>query len=528
MLLFAYPPYDLEFLVLIALVPLFHFIFSQNSLKKIFWGGVIAGFIYMAGLFTWLLKTFPFDWLGVEPGPESAPMIVLLIVLWLIQIVFLSLFFGLFTWIFKKIFTRQKNILSFLVIAPCLWILFEYLRAWGFGILWLGKETLFGPHWTFGNLAYSLHNLTPLIQVADIFGIYGISLLIVLINSILFLIFRYFIKTKKIFIGKQFIIPFAVLVSVLVFWIGYGILKLDQKETGKPRKVAILQTKFFSGSNFNPYQTKEVLTVILDLFQRTQSIQEKPDFVVVPEGFGIVAFTKNTEIAKYLLKDFWQPGQIFLENEKIIDENNKIKSRLFYYDLDEKEPIEYHDKRLLVPNGDFLSYVANFLIKIYSAKNSFENKWYTKGESEDIARTPKGNVGGTICSSIVSPETDRKMTKNGAQFLAVVSSDAPFHEAKSLLMQNLAMSKLRATENRRYFVQATNMGYSFAINHQGKILVKSSRIGNDILFSQIELLDKKTLYTKFGDWIILLSFLILIARLSFPQLRSSIDNENFV
>lgn len=528
LLFLAYPPQDLWFLVFIALIPFFWFLFSEKtSLKQAFWGGSIAGFIFMGGLFVWLFYTAPFEWLGVTTKKEFIGVLAMMIVLWIFQIFLLGIFFGFFSWLLKKNSAKGESALggkihsgfySFLLIVPCFWVIFEYLRAWWFEFIWLGKETWFGPHWTFGNLAYSLHKIPILIQSADIWGIYGISFFIVLTNSIIFLIIKNLKeKTKKI---NQIIVPTLIILMIFSFLIVYGSFKLKNKELGPERKIALLQTNFLSSANFNPYHSKKVLDTILELTQKPESIQENPDFIIAPEGMGIISVSGNVEIAQYLLKNFWKPGQIYLESKKITEENQKNKSRLFYYDLNKKEPLGYYDKRLLVPNGDFLPYIA----KIFSAvffydDSSFVERLYQKGKISSPTETPRGIVGGTICSSILSPNINREMTHRGAEFLAVVSSDSPFHGSKSLLAQNLAMSKLRAIENRRYFAQATNMGYSFLLDPQGKIIIKSKSLGDEILFGIIKLSDKKTPHTKYGDWFILLLFIVLVVVLSYPQVK---------
>jgi len=443
-------------------------------------------------------------------------MYVLVFLVWFFQTVFLSLFFGTFAWIFKKLSEKKFSLIQYLITIPCIWIILEYLRAWGFGFFWIGKESLIGPHWTFGNLAYSLHNSANLIQLASFVGIYGISFLIIVINVALFLYFRNH-KEKKILI----LMIFLILISFI--WSGYGFQSLKNEEKGEQREIAFLQTNFLSGSDFNPYQKKEVFKSILDLFQLPESIEASPDFVVSPEGFGVVSITQDKDIAKHLLENFWQPGQIFLENQKIADENQKTKSRLFYYDLDKEKPIGYHDKMLLVPGGDYLPYTVKSLMSIYSFNIDFEKKLYTKGEKIEPIKTEKGIVGGTICSSVLSPNINREITKKGAEFLAIVSSDAPFHGAETLLAQNLAMSKLRAVENRRYFVQATNMGYSFLINPKGEIVLKSSELGNKIFFSNIKLINKKTFYTKFGDLIICIAFILVLITLLLLHRKTFLD-----
>jgi len=520
LLFIAYPPQDLWFLVWIALIPLFYFLFSEKiSPKKAFWGGATTGFIFMSVVYIWLFHTLPFEWLGVDTKKDFFAVLLLMIVLWCFQIFLLGMLWGLFSWILKKIIRKHSGFFSFLIIVPCFWIIFEYLSAWWFEFIWLGKETFFGPHWTFGNLAYALHKIPLFIQSADIWGIYGIDFLIVIINSVLFLIIKSLIDKKKIS-TKQIIASCAIILLVFSFLIIYGNFKLKNTETGQLRKIALIQTDFISSNAFNAYHRNEVLDAILALFREPESLKENPDFVIAPEGFGIVFDTGGGKITEYLLGDFWKPGQIYMESKKILDENGKVKSRLFYYDLEKENPLGYYEKRLLVPNGDFLPYVTKFLLSIYTYKGDFEKRLYQKGEINTPVSTAKGVAGGTICSSVVSPQEVQQITNNGAEFLAVVTSDAPFHRSKSLDEQKFAMSKFRAIENRRYLAQSTNMGYSFLLNPQGEIVIKSQNFGNKILFANIELLNKKTPYTKFGDWLIFTIFIILVVILSYPQART--------
>ena len=515
LLILTCPPYNWGFLIWIALIPLFWFLFlKQVSLKKALIGGSLVGILFLGKLFSWFFATTPFEWLGITAKKDIALMFCLVTIFWLAQTIFLGLFLGFFSWAAKKLTPLSKVTPRCLIIIPCVWIIFEYLRAWGFEILWLGKEVFFGPHWTFGNLAYALHGNSSLIQLADITGIYGISFLIVLVNVILFFFLKQWGKLKL----SHVIILLLVLILISAGWTGYGVYKLKIEEKGVQRKIALLQTNFLSGTEFNSYQKKEVFKAVLDLFSSYDRASENPpdgeagktDIIIAPEGFGIATLTGDKEIAKYLLKDFWQPGQVFLENQKVIDKNGKAKSRLFYWDLEKENPLGFHDKMLLIPGGDYLPYSVEILLKIYSFNMKHEQRLYKRGEKVEAVQTPKGNIGGTICSSILSPGINRQMTKTGAELLVVVSSDAPFHGSKTLLAQNLAMSKLRAIENRRYFAQATNMGYSFLLNSKGEIVVKNSEFGNEILFSNIYLLNKKTAYTKFGDWIILVAILTLL------------------
>ena len=520
LLILAYPPNNVWFLVFIALIPLFLFLTSEKiDSKKAFIGGIVCGIVFMGWLFVWLLATYPFDWLGAI-GAKKEAVFVLLIILYIIQTIFLGLFFGGFSWTIKR-FLSGSNRLYLILIIPVFWVIFEYIRAWGFGILYFSKESLLGPHWTFGNLAYAFYNRPSLIQIADLGGIYLISFLVVLVNTGLFLL----LKEWKRLNFSQIIILLLILVLIGIGWTGYGIYRLKKADFDKATDkceyksceigIVAVQTNFLSGTGLNPYYSREaVFRELLKLFRnfkqerKNDALAQNIDIVVFPEGFGLFSFAGSKTVARYLLKDFWEPGQVFLENQKIIDESKGIKSRLFYYDLEKESPLGYHDKRLLVPNGDFLPYLTRALMAVYSFRDSFQQRFYQKGELVEPIKTSKGAIGGTICSSILSPEIHRQMTKKEAELLVVVSSDAPFHGNRNLLVQNLAMSKFRAVENRRYFIQATNMGYSFILDPKGRVISGEFEKGNKLIFNQILLLKKKTVYNKFGDWIVFFSLII--------------------
>ncbi len=508
LLLALFPLFDFNYLVWLSLIPLFLFIFSNSTTtKKAFWGGLFTGTIFGAGLLWWLFDTAPFEFLGIRNEKEVVLMFFIFIILWIIHILFIGLFIGMFSWTVKKLLSPKINTLWFIFLIPGIWVIFEYLRAWGFNLLWLGEETFWSPYWTWGNLAYFLHNNPSLSQITDIGGIYLISFLIVLINTLLFLIIRKF-KQKPIS-AKYFVLIIISIFLILSVWKCYGFYKLNLPENGKSIKLAILQTNFMPGSEFSAYNKQEIFDIIKKTLQDSENINKNPDIVVEPEGFSIVAMSGNQKIAKYILGNFWQPGQIFVENQKITDSDQKTKSRLLYYDLEKSKAIAFSDKNFLMPNGEYLPYITKLFLNLYSFDINLDPIFFSRGDS-GVAETQKGKIGGTICTGFMSPNTNRQMSKNGAEILLSVSSDAPFHGSKTLLNQITAMTKFRAIENRRYLGQSANMGYSFLIDSKGILINRFPIMGVGVLFANAKLLNVTTIYTKFGDWIIVAIIFVLL------------------
>jgi apolipoprotein N-acyltransferase len=142
---------QLSFFCWFSLIPLLFFLNKKNfSPKKVFLTGLFSGFIYLGMVFSWYFETLPLDWLGIN---NDFLGIFLVFLIWFSNTIFLALFISLFSLSF---YLLKRGWCFNLFLFPSLWIIFEYFRAWGFSILWWGKESLLGPHWTFGNLSYTI------------------------------------------------------------------------------------------------------------------------------------------------------------------------------------------------------------------------------------------------------------------------------------------------------------------------------------------------------------------------------------
>ena len=166
----------LNFLSWIALIPLLFFVEHENSKRKIFLAGFITGFIFLGMVISWYFETLPLSWVGIENNLLGFPLVFLI---WILSTFTLAFFLGLFSLSYS--FLKRRDWLNFLLI-PSLWIIFEYLRAWGFSILWWGKESLLGPHYTLGNLGYLLSSNQNIVALASFGGIYFLSWILVFFN----------------------------------------------------------------------------------------------------------------------------------------------------------------------------------------------------------------------------------------------------------------------------------------------------------------------------------------------------------
>ena len=88
--------------------------------------------------------------------------------------------------------------------------------------------------------------------------------------------------------------------------------------------------------------------------------------------------------------------------------------------------------------------------------------------------------------------------------LVNISNDGWFGRTSEPVL-HLRQAALRAVENRRYLVRASNNGYSAVISPAGERVAISGLFSRECLSAEILPLPARSWYTILGDWIVYLS-----------------------
>jgi apolipoprotein N-acyltransferase len=104
-----------------------------------------------------------------------------------------------------------------------------------------------------------------------------------------------------------------------------------------------------------------------------------------------------------------------------------------------------------------------------------------------------------ICYEAIFPDLARRFVKDGAQVLVNISNDGWFGSS-SARYQHLLMARMRAIENRRFVLRATNTGITAVIRPDGQLAdqIPPDRAG--ALQGQWSFETEQTFYTRHGDW----------------------------
>ena len=466
-----------------ALIPLLIALQSTSSWKSAFLHGYLTGAIFFLGLVYWIILLYPFA------------NIFLTTFAWLLLAAYLALYFGIFSALLHGL--PWKSGLPFIFIVPALWTGLEWVRSW----------FLTGFPW--GSMGYTQWNNLPAIQIASIAGVHGVSFIVVLLNATIADSIRTYLAWKEsasrfTFYVSRFI-PIVIVIACLV----YGTHVLS-----KPVEIAS-STKIALAPGNVPQLQKWDRTYWPQIFERYMKLikaadAEEPDFIVLPETAlrpEMFIFEGNTYLAK--LKQILKEQQIYLLTG-VADYTSAPKIYNSVYLLSPTgEKLGSYSKIHLVPFGEYVP-ITRHLPNFIQLSRGFES-----GKSIDlfpIPHTENRQMGVVICFESVFPDLFRKFVRKGVSVMGILTNDAWF-DGTACPEQHLAMTPLRAVENRTAVFRCANGGISCIIDAFGRTITTPILASDteNFLIERIPLSDHgRTIYTRYGDWFPILCFLVSV------------------
>jgi len=489
LLLLSYPGFNIEVLAFIALVPLF-FAIENLSRKNSFLVGLSAGVIFYLGLLWWLTHVTIFGYIVLS--------------------IYLGLYWGVFSFLANIIITGDKarRSIKSLILFPAIWVVLEYIRCHLFS----------GFGW--GLLGYSQFLTLPVVQIADVTGVWGVSFLVVLVNTAIW----YGAHSVKLGVRSEILERFAarriIVVSlacllVLGAVLGYGYSRLKEEfHLGRSFKVSVIQGNIPQGEKWDRRLRKLIMDKYFALTRMASF--DKPDIIIWPETS--VPGTPGTD------------GELF---HRIRDLSNEINlpilvgapvegnlvdslynSALLF--IPGAEKVDRYDKLHLVPFGEFIP--AESKLGFVRGMVDEEIGRFKPGKEYKLLsfqRPEKVSFAVLICFEDIFPELVRALAKEDCDFLVNMTNDAWFGKT-SAPYQHAQASVFRAIENRKSVVRAANTGLSCFISPKGEILeTVHDETGEEIFVTgyrthEISLCRLPTIYSRFGDYFALISLLIML------------------
>ncbi len=490
----------LGFLCFAALIPLFLVVESCP---------LFAGWLYLTayGVLQGMLVSF---WLGTFS----------LVTLQLVTGFFLlahGLFFLPALWL-----VRRLSCLRFLALALA-WVLFEYLRSLGY----------WGYPW--GLWGTAPYPLLTLLQTASLAGVWGVSLVVVLLNAGAASALAGALRRESPWPGARALLVSA---AVLLGCLGFGIARrdeLDRQPVARSVRVALVQQN--SDPRKDDYErTFAVLRRLTDEALAAPSL--RPELVVWsetafvpnirrwsredPEKFPLARLTREFRDYQRGLGVWLLTGNddYELSTGPAGEEVRRDYNAAVLFDPQGRRAMTYH-KMHLVPFSEYFPFKQS-LPGVYRWLLDFDVYLWEPGGERVIFRHPRFSFFTPICFEDSFPGDIRRFVQEGADAIVNISNDywsLTEVEAK----QHSVNSSLRAVENARPLLRATASGLTGYWDVDASLLAsvpyyQERSLVVDVTFRPAEV----TLYTRWGDWLPQCgaAALALLALLSFfPRVR---------
>ena len=493
LLILSFPDFDMQFLAWIALVPLFIAI-RNKSLKSAFALSFLAGVVFFTVFFRWVLN-FP----GFRVLHQS------------ILGIHVGLYFGLFALAWRFIY-RRLGAAAALFAAPFLWVPLEYIRS-----------NLFFMALPFGLLGHSQYEFLPIIQIASIAGVYGVSFLIVLANCGFFaLLLSLYPALQMASFPQRRAISTAGRNVVLVtgatligLSVAYGYAGLARKTESKGIRTSVIQGNIEPRRKRDPSYGKFMMKMFAELTR--EAARDKPELIVWPEGSTPRSISIDRRLYDQVSKIAAEAGAFLLlgssQHQKMVD--RKTKQPKFHNSAHLISPVmseknQRYDKVRLLPFGEYIPLEGIIPWSRLEVPNLTS---YVPGKKFTILECPSFRFGVAICWESLFPDIAREFVREGAQFLVNITNEAGFGDTAAP-HQFLSMNVFRPVENRVYMVRCSNTGISCIIDPYGRIVHRvTDDQGDDtfvrgVMTGTVIPMDSRTVYNRYGDWLVWVSFVV--------------------
>jgi apolipoprotein N-acyltransferase len=176
-----------------------------------------------------------------------------------------------------------------------------------------------------------------------------------------------------------------------------------------------------------------------------------------------------------------------------------------------------YDKVHLVPFGEYLPFPTLFSFAGGLTKEVGE---FQHGTSHRPLDAGDKHLGVFICYESIFPDEVRQSADQGAQVFVNISNDGWYGDSGAYA-QHLNQTRMRAIENNRWLLSATDTGVTASVDPWGRVVARIPRKERATLVAPYALTSVTTFYTRHGDWFAygcaIISIGALLARFTFRK-----------
>lgn len=372
--------------------------------------------------------------------------------------------------------------LHFGVFAMCAgWLASRWYAIPAIAALWTGIERTHGPlgfAWlTLGNAGI---DMSLPARLAPWVGVYGLSFLFALMAAALAGVALR--RPRK---------ELAWLIALPLLWL-LPELPLDAEAT---ESAVMLQPNIREGEQWTTAKVEEMQNnlVLRSLEQAMQRAERRPQLIVWPELPGPLYYYDDPRFQRAANDLARTTGTHFLFGTVAYTVKNLPLNSAVMLAPDGRA-IDRYDKMFLVPFGEFIPPLFSWVNRITNEAGDF-----VSGSRVVVFPIGDRKLGTFICYESAFPHLVRRFALSGAGVLANISNDGYFGTSAARY-QHLKIARMRAVENRRWILRATNDGITATIDPAGRVRQTLPPFGEGAITTGFGYISETTFYTRYGDW----------------------------
>ena len=455
-----FPSFGYSLLAPVSLVPLLLAIARESGRRKQFLLGWIAGAIFWGGACYWI-----YDVMHRYAHLPALAAAAIFVGFFLVK----GLHLGLFSVLAAPLLKTRWAI----PVVAALWVALEGTHQY-LGFTWLHL----------GNAGISM---SVLARLAPYTGVYGVSFALALMN----------VALAAALLRK----PRRQLAWLLLLPTLYLLPALPPPETGD-KGVRLIQPNInpdeVVGRGWSRRRLAEHLSRMEFLSTEAAASSESisPELVIWPEYPLPGYFFADPSYRSYMERLARKTDAYLIFNAVDFEPAAERRPLNTAVTLDPAgEMVSRYDKIFLVPFGEFVPWPFSYFIE----KVTLEAGDFVPGSEVALAEVGTHQVGTFICYEAVFARGVRRFVDSGAEVLVNISNDSWYGQSPAR-DQHLLIARMRAVENARWLLRATNDGITSIIDPAGRVVAALPSYEEGVLAGRFSYSSRTTWFTRFGEW----------------------------
>ncbi len=453
LLVLTVPRFDYSWLAPVALTPLLLAVHREERSGRRFLQGWVAGAVYWAAVCYWIQGVLEREG-GL--GPAGA-------------------------WAALGLFAAAKGLHMAIFAAGAGWLTGRWYALPAIAALWTGLERTHGPlGFTWFLLGNAGIDMGIPMRLAPVVGVYGLSFSFAMMGA-----------GVAMALLKR---PRAEAAWLLALPLLYLLPPVPTGERGREQAVYV-QPNVPVEIQWTPEQ-REAINRRLETLSYSAGLRARdpvPRLVIWPETPAPLYYFEDPDL-KATVATIARVTQSYVVAGVVGRAGDGQPANSAVVVGPDGEALDRYDKIRLVPFGEFVPPLFGFINKITPEAGDF-----APGSRVVVFPTGERKTGVFICYEAVFPDLVRRFAAGGAEVLVNISNDGYFGRTAAR-EQHLKIARMRAAENRRWILRATNDGFTATIDPAGRLTHAIEPYIATSVRTEFSYENRVTPYTHYGDW----------------------------